>query len=133
MFLQIKQKSYKNLSNKRKKKELKLISLIILIIIFFVNAMQEAHSKYSFMAVPKVFYELTTKRVLTMEWMVGENPTELISITKELPANSANRYLDERKQLEAQTRLLDLVFVGLNLYKLGKPIETPMMYSVWKF
>lgn len=110
-----------------------ILTYLLLLLFFFVNAMQEAHSKYSFMAVPKVFYELTTKRVLTMEWMVGENPTELISITKELPANSTNRYLDERKQLEAQSRLLDLVFVGLNLYKLGKPIETPMMYSVWKF
>lgn len=63
-----------------------------------------------------------------MEWMVGENPTKLLSITKELPANSTSHYFDERKQLEARARLLDLVLVGLNLYNLSRPIETPLMF-----
>jgi aarF domain-containing kinase len=71
------------------------------------------------MVVPRVFKELTTKRVLTMEWMVGENPTNLLSITKELPASSTSHYIDERKQIEARAHLLDLVFVELNLYILS--------------
>jgi aarF domain-containing kinase len=81
--------------------------------------MQDAHAQYSFMVVPRVFKELTAKRVLTMEWMVGENPTKLLSITKELPSNNTSHYIDERKQLEARAHLLDLVFVGLDLYKLS--------------
>jgi ABC1 atypical kinase-like domain len=84
--------------------------------------MQDAHAQYSFMVVPRVFKELTAKRVLTMEWMVGENPTKLLSITKELPSNNTSHYIDERKQLEARVHLLDLVFVGLDLYKLSRSI-----------
>lgn len=42
--------------------------------------MQEAHSPFSYIRVPKVFDHLTKKRVLTMEWMSGENPKELLSM-----------------------------------------------------
>ncbi|KAJ4776317.1 Protein kinase superfamily protein [Rhynchospora pubera] len=94
----------------------------------------EAHSQYSFMVVPKVFKELTTKRVLTMEWLVGENPTKLLSVTKELPTNSTSSmitdadYLGEKLQVEAKDRLLDLVNKGVRA-SLVQLLETGLLHA----
>lgn len=68
---------------------------------------QEVHSQYSFIKVPKVFMNLTSKRVLTMEWIVGENPNDLLAQAKEFGKEN-NGYL-ERKRLEAKGRLFDMV------------------------
>ncbi|KAJ4775547.1 Protein kinase superfamily protein [Rhynchospora pubera] len=94
----------------------------------------EAHSQYSFMVVPKVFKELTTKRVLTMEWLVGENPTKLLSVTKELPTNSTSSmitnadYLGEKLQVEAKDHLLDLVNKGVRA-SLVQLLETGLLHA----
>ncbi|KAJ6311551.1 hypothetical protein OIU77_013331, partial [Salix suchowensis] len=34
-------------------------------------SLQDAHSSFSFMYAPKIFPDLSRKRVLTMEWVVG--------------------------------------------------------------
>jgi predicted unusual protein kinase regulating ubiquinone biosynthesis (AarF/ABC1/UbiB family) len=34
------------------------------------------------MLVPKVLIQFTRKRVLTMEWVDGENPKDLLSLSK---------------------------------------------------
>nr|GMD10465.1 sll0005 isoform B [Ipomoea batatas] len=41
----------------------------------------DVHSRFSFIRVPKVLPHLSRKRVLTMEWMVGESPTDLMTIS----------------------------------------------------
>ncbi|XP_056694616.1 uncharacterized protein [Spinacia oleracea] len=38
----------------------------------------EAHSSFPFIRVPKVFPQLTRKKVLTMEWVAGENPNDFV-------------------------------------------------------
>lgn len=70
--------------------------------------MQEVHSSFTFMYVPKVFPHLTRKRVLTMEWMVGESPTDLLSVTAGNTVGNVSEY-SERQKLDAKRRLLDLV------------------------
>lgn len=54
------------------------------------------------MYAPKIFPDLSRKRVLTMEWVVGESPTDLLSL-------STSSAYSERQKLEAKRRLLDLV------------------------
>ncbi|KAJ3691485.1 hypothetical protein LUZ61_020649 [Rhynchospora tenuis] len=94
----------------------------------------EAHSQYSFMVVPKVFKELTTKRVLTMEWLAGDNPTKLLSVTKELPTNSTSSmitnadYLGQKLQVEAKDRLLDLVNKGVRA-SLVQLLDTGLLHA----
>ncbi|KAJ1692428.1 hypothetical protein LUZ63_009126 [Rhynchospora breviuscula] len=94
----------------------------------------EAHSQYSFMVVPKVFKELTTKRVLTMEWLVGENPTKLLSVTKALPTKSTSSmitnadYLGEKLQVEAKDHLLDLVNKGVRA-SLVQLLDTGLLHA----
>lgn len=68
---------------------------------------QEVHSQYSFMLVPKVFMKLTSKRVLTMEWLNGKNPNELLVQSEEL-VQETGQYL-ERQTLDTKVQLLDLV------------------------
>ena len=70
--------------------------------------LQDAHSHFSFMQVPKVFQHLSRKRVLTMEWMVGESPTDLLSLTTSNSIKHGSKYL-ERQKVDAKRRLLDLV------------------------
>lgn len=70
--------------------------------------MQDAHSPFPFMSVPKVLPHLTQKRVLTMEWMVGESPSDLINLSSKNPAPKGEMYLDS-EQSDARRRLLDLV------------------------
>ncbi|KAL0711001.1 hypothetical protein Bca4012_017979 [Brassica carinata] len=72
---------------------------------------REAHSRFSYIRVPKVYQHLTRKRVLTMEWMVGESPTDLQSITTGYSENDTQSH--ERYKMEARRRLLDLVNKGV--------------------
>ena len=51
---------------------------------------------------------LSRKRVLTMEWMVGENPSDLISASAGNSIAHVSGY-SERQQTDAKRRLLDLV------------------------
>ena len=70
--------------------------------------LQEAHSGFPFIRVPKVFPHLTGKRVLTMEWVVGENPNDLVLVSTRVKDDSWPAY-SEQQRLEAKQRLLDLV------------------------
>lgn len=69
--------------------------------------LQEAHSPYPFIRVPKVHRHLSQRRVLTMEWMVGENPRDLLFKSTE-PVDRTSGY-KVRLQNEAKRKLLDLV------------------------
>lgn len=78
------------------------------------NALEfmEVHSQFSFICSPKVFQHLTKKRVLTMEWMAGDSPTELISVSSE----------------ESNQKLLDLVNKGVEA-SLVQLLETGLMHA----
>jgi predicted unusual protein kinase regulating ubiquinone biosynthesis (AarF/ABC1/UbiB family) len=67
------------------------------------------------MLVPKVLKQFTRKRVLTMEWVDGENPKDLLSLSKGV--SEKNTQASDKQKLEAKSRLLDLVFTN-NLNKL---------------
>ncbi|KAH0462721.1 hypothetical protein IEQ34_010296 [Dendrobium chrysotoxum] len=86
----------------------------------------EAHSQYSFMLVPKVLRNLTSKRVLTMEWMVGESPNSLL-----LRSGASSEEVDEFtkvQQLEAKRCLLDLVSKGVEA-TLVQLLETGLLHA----
>ncbi|KAK9019492.1 hypothetical protein V6N11_054010 [Hibiscus sabdariffa] len=87
----------------------------------------DVHSHVSFMQVPKVFQHLTRKRVLTMEWMVGESPTDLLSITSSNSNKHGSKYL-ERQKADAKRRLLDLVNKGVEA-SLTQLLETGMLHA----
>eukprot|EP00262_Sarcandra_glabra_P006917 TRINITY_DN19477_c0_g1_i2.p1 TRINITY_DN19477_c0_g1~~TRINITY_DN19477_c0_g1_i2.p1 ORF type:complete len:812 (+),score=125.18 TRINITY_DN19477_c0_g1_i2:159-2594(+) len=92
------------------------------------NASQflEAHAPFPFISVPKVFKHLSRKRVLTMEWMVGENPNELLFLSQ-----GSNRHgvdYSERQQLEAKKHLLDLVNKGVEA-SLVQLLETGLLHA----
>ncbi|KAK6228173.1 hypothetical protein SCA6_000513 [Theobroma cacao] len=87
----------------------------------------DAHSRFSFMQVPKVFKELTRKRILTMEWMVGESPTDLLSGSTSNPINHGSKYL-ERQRVDAKRRLLDLVNKGVEA-SLTQLLETGLLHA----
>ncbi|PIN07456.1 putative unusual protein kinase [Handroanthus impetiginosus] len=78
------------------------------------NALEftEAHSGYTFMSLPKVFRHLSKKRVLTMEWMVGDSPTDLISVSSQ----------------ESKQKLLDMVNKGVEA-SLVQLLETGLMHA----
>ncbi|KAA3481672.1 putative aarF domain-containing protein kinase chloroplastic isoform X1 [Gossypium australe] len=88
---------------------------------------QDAHSHFSFMQIPKVFQHLTRKRVLTMEWMVGESSTDLLSITTSSSIKHGSKYL-ERQKVDAKRRLLDLVNKGVEA-SLTQLLETGMLHA----
>ena len=62
------------------------------------------------MLVPKVLKQLARKKVLTMEWVTGENPKELLSLTKGVSGKVTEA--SEKQKLDAKTHLLDLVFTN---------------------
>ncbi|EPS60983.1 hypothetical protein M569_13817, partial [Genlisea aurea] len=78
------------------------------------NALEfmEAHSRFGFIRVPKVILSLTSKRVLTMEWMVGDSPKDLISISSP----------------ESERKLLDLVSKGVEA-SLVQLLETGLLHA----
>lgn len=59
------------------------------------------------MVVPKVFKNLTRKRVLTMEWVEGESPNDLLLQSGGFGKEKIE--YSQRQQLEAKTHLLQLV------------------------
>ncbi|PPR81430.1 hypothetical protein GOBAR_AA39285 [Gossypium barbadense] len=95
------------------------------------NASQflDAHSHFSFMQVPKVFQHLTRKRVLTMEWMVGESSTDLLSITTSSSIKHGSKYL-ERQKVDAKRRLLDLVLGKIWSVALKYHFRMPPYYTL---
>ncbi|VAI62609.1 unnamed protein product [Triticum turgidum subsp. durum] len=76
--------------------------------------------------VPKVLKLLTRKRVLTMEWVAGENPRELLSLAKGISGNIAE--LSEKQKLDAKARLLDLVNKGVES-SLVQLLETGLLHA----
>ncbi|KAF9674863.1 hypothetical protein SADUNF_Sadunf10G0171200 [Salix dunnii] len=81
----------------------------------------DAHSSFSFMYAPKIFPDLSRKRVLTMEWVVGDSPTDLLSL-------STSSTYSERQKLEAKRRLLDLVSKGVEA-SLVQLLETGLLHA----
>lgn len=86
----------------------------------------EAHSSFSFIRVPKVFQNLTGKRVLTMEWMAGENPKELLSMCN-TNYEQESQY-SEKQRIDAKRHLLDLVNKGVEAC-LVQLIETGLLHA----
>ncbi|GMH11273.1 hypothetical protein Nepgr_013114 [Nepenthes gracilis] len=87
----------------------------------------EAHSPYPFIHVPKVFQHLTRRRVLTMEWVVGERPKDLLMVSTgasfdHLPGQS------EKKMLDAKRQLLDMVNKGVEA-SLVQLLETGLLHA----
>lgn len=71
---------------------------------------QEAHLRFPFIYVPKVFRHLSSRRILTMEWVDGENPKDLLLLSQGSGYHSVGPVgFSERQQLEAKRHLLDLV------------------------
>ncbi|KAK4356035.1 hypothetical protein RND71_025006 [Anisodus tanguticus] len=93
------------------------------------NAMKfkELHSTYSFIRVPNVYQGLSGKRVLTMEWLVGESPTDLMMLSTE---NSAVHQSTQGEgcQSEAKRRLLDLVNKGVQA-SLIQLLDTGLLHA----
>ncbi|TVU27799.1 hypothetical protein EJB05_19300 [Eragrostis curvula] len=86
----------------------------------------EYHSRYPFMLVPKVLKQFTRKRVLTMEWVAGENPKELLSLSRGISDKFTRA--SEKQKLEAKTRLLDLVNKGVEA-SLVQLLETGLLHA----
>ncbi|XP_076936888.1 protein ACTIVITY OF BC1 COMPLEX KINASE 3, chloroplastic-like [Bidens hawaiensis] len=87
----------------------------------------EAHSAFPSIRVPKVFQNLTQKRVLTMEWMNGENPKELLFICNSNNLENESQY-SEKQRTEAKRHLLDLVNKGVEAC-LVQLIETGLLHA----
>ncbi|XP_043705984.1 uncharacterized protein sll0005 [Telopea speciosissima] len=87
----------------------------------------EAHSSFPCIFVPKVFRHLTQKRVLTMEWVVGENPNDLVFASTGNSRDHGSWY-SERQQLEAKKHLLDLVEKGVEA-TLIQLLETGLLHA----
>lgn len=86
----------------------------------------EAHSPFSFIRVPKVFQHLTRKRVLTMEWMAGESPKELLSMCSSNFEHESQ--YSEKQRIDAKRHLLDLVNKGVEAC-LVQLIETGLLHA----
>lgn len=71
-------------------------------------SIKEAHLPFPFIRVPKMFVHLTRKRVLTMEWIAGESPTDLLSVSNGNSVDRGSPY-SGRQKFDAKRRLLDLV------------------------
>ncbi|KAG8390638.1 hypothetical protein BUALT_Bualt01G0104300 [Buddleja alternifolia] len=78
------------------------------------NALEfmEVHSRFPFICLPKVYRQLSKKRVLTMEWMVGDSPNDLVSVSSP----------------ESNQKLLDLVNKGVEA-SLVQLLETGLMHA----
>ncbi|KAM7504449.1 hypothetical protein LguiB_003353 [Lonicera macranthoides] len=87
----------------------------------------EAHSPFPFIRVPKVLRHLSRKRVLTMEWMVGDNPSDLISIASKELIDHGSKY-SERRKSDAKRRLLDMVNKGVEA-TLIQLLETGLLHA----
>ncbi|CAL0300629.1 unnamed protein product [Lupinus luteus] len=88
---------------------------------------QEVHSPFSFIRVPKIYPQLSRKRVLTMEWMVGESPTDLLSLSTGNSIGNVSEY-SEKQKVDAKKRLLDLVNKGVEA-TLVQLLETGLLHA----
>ncbi|KAE9618377.1 putative cadmium-transporting ATPase [Lupinus albus] len=88
---------------------------------------QEVHSPFSFIRVPKIYPQLSRKRVLTMEWMVGESPTDLLSLSTGNSIEDVSEY-SERQKVDAKKRLLDMVNKGVEA-TLVQLLETGLLHA----
>ncbi|OVA18099.1 Protein kinase domain [Macleaya cordata] len=88
---------------------------------------QEAHSPFPFIFVPRVFRHLTRKRLLTMEWVVGENPNDLLLVSTRSSITDGSQY-SGRQELEAKKRLLDMVNKGVEA-SLVQLLETGILHA----
>uniref|UniRef100_A0A5B7BW00 Protein kinase domain-containing protein n=1 Tax=Davidia involucrata TaxID=16924 RepID=A0A5B7BW00_DAVIN len=86
----------------------------------------EAHSPFPFIHVPKVYPHLSRKRVLTMEWVVGENPSDLLSISTKESIDHGS--ISARRQSDAKRRLLDMVNKGVEA-SLVQLLETGLLHA----
>lgn len=87
----------------------------------------ETHSHFTFMRVPKVLEHLSRKRVLTMEWMVGESPTDLLEVSTSNAMVGGCAYSEEQI-FDAKRRLLDLVSKGVES-TLVQLLETGLLHA----
>ncbi|OIW12615.1 hypothetical protein TanjilG_04779 [Lupinus angustifolius] len=87
----------------------------------------EVHSPFAFIRVPKVYTHLSRKRVLTMEWMVGESPTDLLSLSTGNSIGNVSEY-SEKQKVAAKTRLLHLVNKGVEA-TLVQLLETGLLHA----
>ncbi|KAL6128375.1 hypothetical protein ACLB2K_071730 [Fragaria x ananassa] len=88
---------------------------------------REVHSSFPFMCVPKVFQNLSGKRVLTMEWIVGESPTDLLNVSSGSSTDDSSTHT-ERQRLDSKRRLLDLVRKGVEA-SLVQLLETGLLHA----
>ncbi|KAI7994782.1 hypothetical protein LOK49_LG11G01119 [Camellia lanceoleosa] len=72
----------------------------------FSLCLQQAYASFPFIRVPKVLQHLSRRRVLTMEWMVGDSPRDLIDISATESIDHGSSY-SKRQQIDAKRRLLD--------------------------
>ncbi|TXG49556.1 hypothetical protein EZV62_025431 [Acer yangbiense] len=84
----------------------------------------EVHSHFTFMRVPKIFHHLSRKRVLTMEWMDGDSPTGLLSVSTGDHSSTDS----ERQKSDAKKNLLDLVNKGVEA-TLVQLLETGLLHA----
>ncbi|WCJ19349.1 Protein kinase superfamily protein [Euphorbia peplus] len=86
-----------------------------------------AHSSFPFMRIPKVYYHLSGKRVLTMEWVDGESPSRLLDQSTSNSTGDGSAY-SEREKIEAKRRLLDMVSKGVEA-TLIQLLETGLLHA----
>ncbi|KAI5082203.1 hypothetical protein GOP47_0001946 [Adiantum capillus-veneris] len=72
---------------------------------------KEAHSKLMFVEVPETLRGLSTRRVLTMKWVEGDRPVDMLLVA-EMPNPHADAELRQR-QLKAKQRLFSMVNKGV--------------------
>ncbi|XP_022986787.1 uncharacterized protein LOC111484434 [Cucurbita maxima] len=84
----------------------------------------ETHSHFSFIHVPKVFRHLSRRRVLTMEWISGDSPTDLLTISTEKTSSAYS----ERQKVDAKRHLLDLVNKGVEA-TLVQLLDTGLLHA----
>ncbi|KAE9445537.1 hypothetical protein C3L33_22565, partial [Rhododendron williamsianum] len=87
----------------------------------------QAHAPFPFIRAPKVYQHLSRKRVLTMEWMAGESPRDLIDMSTTVSVGDGSDY-SKRKQSDARRRLLDLVNKGVEA-SLIQLLETGLLHA----
>ncbi|XP_012086488.1 uncharacterized protein slr1919 isoform X2 [Jatropha curcas] len=87
----------------------------------------DAHSSFLFMRIPKVYHHLSRKRVLTMEWVIGESPTDLLSLAAHNTVDHGAAS-SEGQKIEARRKLLDLVSKGVEA-SLVQLLETGLLHA----
>ncbi|KAL6980378.1 hypothetical protein U1Q18_022021 [Sarracenia purpurea var. burkii] len=92
-----------------------------------VSEFMKAHAPFPFIRVPKVFRHLSQKRVLTMEWMDGQSPRDLIEMSTTKSIDHGSSYL-KPQQCDARKRLLDLVNKGVEA-SLIQLLETGLLHA----